>query len=159
MIKESVRTKQIEERVTVYTCEDGKEFGSRDEAECHEKMLELEKESKRIPQNSEGFYCRTEEDFRKVLDLIAYRNTGFTYLPESGYRYRPVYCFKNESFRGPDWYFFCCQENQDSADDYWVETLTSRKKELLDDLRRLEKDYPIPVMEETDEKDAEGTSE
>ena len=120
-----------------YTTSDGKVFDRPDKAEIHEELIGLEQKFKDfgIKTVDEAYFCKTEEELKTVVNLLAYREANFRW--PSG-KFEPYFRYQNVEFSGPDWYFFLHETNMDYPDEYWVETLSQKKQEFADWLKQFE---------------------
>lgn len=121
---------KVEEVTSIqYTTSDGKVFDRPDRAEIHEELIGLEQKFKDLGVKTveDAYFCRTEEEFKTVVNLLAYREANFRW--PSG-NFEPYFRYQNAEFSGPDWYFFLHETNMDYPDEYWVETLSQKKKKF-----------------------------
>lgn len=123
---------QCEEMTTnQYRTSDNKVFMRKDEAESHETYLEWKEEVAKfgIKHMEDAYFCKTEEELDAVEYMLAYKNSSFRY-PEQ--KFMPNFQYGNVVFTGPDWYFFHHETNMNYPDEYWVETMSQKKKEFND---------------------------
>lgn len=128
----------IENKPTIkYETSDGLTFDNQSRAELHEKSMEFAEKVKLLKYIGGAYYCKTQEDFDAIVDMIAYRTP---YYSLSKYAYIPSYHYSKSSFKGADWYFFEYKYNNDAADDYWVETLSEKKAEWEEFYKQFEEE-------------------
>lgn len=135
---------KIEETKTVvkFKTSDGQVYDRRDRAELHERALELAKKVGELKYIDGAYYCKTQEDFDAVVDCYAYHSPSYD---SNANQYKPGYHYSKSDFYGEDWYFFY-HENDDYADEYWVESLSEKKADW-------DAFYNQFVMEETDHEE------
>lgn len=101
---------KVEEVTCVqYTTSDGKVFDRPDKAEVHEELIGLEQKFKDfgIKTVDEAYFCKTEEELKTVVNLLAYREANFRW--PSG-KFEPYFRYQNVEFSGPDWYSSCMRQ-------------------------------------------------
>ncbi len=122
---EEIVTKVVVEK-TKYKTSDGEIYEEKDRAELHENALKFERKVKDLKCVNGAYYCETQEDFDAIVDWKAYSRPYYDFHSSS---YKPRYEYSKKTFKGPDWYFFQWEPQDDNADDYWVETLSEKKAE------------------------------
>lgn len=110
----------------MFQTKDGILFDRKENAELHERYLDLLDEVKQLRNIDEGYYCETQEDFDLLINWFAYSDPYYDYDSDL---YKPNYHNYSEySFMGADWYFFR-REVEDDYDYYYVETLSELKNQ------------------------------
>ena len=137
---------KIEETTTVvkFKTSDGVMHDRRDRAELHERALELAEKLRSLKSVADAYYCKSQEEFDAIVDYYAYHNPSYDFYID---KYKPNYNYSKSDFKGPDWYFFHYQYNNDAADDYWVETLNEKKAEWEAFYSRFVMEEPIQDVE------------
>ena len=122
---EELKIEKIEV-VTQFKTSDGNVYNRKDEAELHEQYITFAEKVKKLKYVYDAYYCETQEDFDSIVDMTAYVAPIYVYGSNT---YVPDYCYNKSDFKGPDWYFFEYEHQDNAADDYWVESLSEKKAE------------------------------
>lgn len=133
-------TEKVEKKetiVTKYVTSDECEFFSKSQAKVHEDYLRWKKEVERlgIPHIENAYYCKTETEYKSVVAMLACRYGHYDIREKI---YKPVNHYEDGRFTGEDWYFFEYKAKQNYPSDYWLETLTQKKKEFEEWLQQFE---------------------
>lgn len=134
MIKEKIV--EVTEKQKVYIASDGEEFSYRYAAECHDKKIYYNNLIKDVPVMEEAYYCKTQEDFDNVIEYEAYLAASYSWTNK---QLEPSYHYDKKAFAGEDWYFFHHEENENYADDYYIETMSQKLAEHEEWLAMFEK--------------------
>ena len=121
--------KIIKEPEVLYKTSDGEMFRLKENAEFHEKTMQLNEKMRRLKSYKCAYYCKTQEDFDLLLDWLAYNCCDL----KDGLL-NPCYLYAKSEFRGTDWYFidpYTYERYKDKEIKLKIQTLTDKKEEFI----------------------------
>ena len=122
-----------EPEIAYYKTSDGDIFKRKENAEFHEKTLQLNEKMRRLKSYKCAYYCKAQEDFDLLLDWLAYNYCDF----KDGLL-NPCYLYNKTEFRGVDWYFidpYKYEQYKDEEIKLKIQTLSDKIEEFLLDCK------------------------